>query len=96
MNPDWTIWPDPLFRKTPVSPKIHRSFPLGSGTLRPSSRDTEREEFSYSEWTEPDATGGAEGDAEAGEVAATDPTNNNSAAMTPTTHAHAMGHWRRR
>jgi hypothetical protein len=92
----WTIGPDPLLWKMPVSPKIHRSLPFGSGTLRPSSRDTDRVEFSYSDWTEPDATGGAEGDPEAGEVTATDHTDDNRAAMTPATHVDATRHWRLR
>jgi hypothetical protein len=46
-----TICPDPLLAETPVSPKIQSSFPLGSATLWPSSRDTDLDPFSYCDRT---------------------------------------------
>lgn len=74
------IGPDPLLWNTAVSPKIHRSVPLGRETLTPSSRDTHREEFSYVE-----RTGGAEGDAIAREDVVTTPTSDEMATRRPRT-----------
>jgi hypothetical protein len=58
-----TMWPDPSLSNTPVSPKIQSSFPLGRGTLRPSSRDTDLAAFSNCDRTGAGVAIAGEGDA---------------------------------
>lgn len=61
-----TIWPELFAVETPVSPNIHKSWPLGSGTLKPLSRDIDLETFSYCDRT---GEGVAIGDAVLGDEA---------------------------